>query len=219
VTQHVTSTATTRLLSLCALALLSAEDARADGIALLPRGWNGPDLTLYAGPSFGGAGAIVPRRDPADCIRCSVAGTGDVMEAREPRLATVALGLAGSEGRLRGGGELFSVLGLAGGDTTGYSGAVTYAGLDLGAAFAQAGLGLGGYWGGERSESGLGLLAGTAHAQIGVRVMRQLVLLGRCDLLVNGDAIAPVGSVGLQWIPGERTHSTRGPASSSFSPE
>lgn len=117
-------------------------------------------------------------------------------------LAVLAVGMAGSEGPLRGGAEVVSLLGALGETPSGYTALVTYAGGDFGGGFAQLGLGLGGLWGGDRA--GLDRVAGIVRGELGARLSDGVALVVRGDLLLGSELVSPIASVGLQWIPGER---------------
>ncbi len=177
------------------------------GVAALavspPAAWAEPQLVVVAGTSHGGDRQLAPRASsPPTCATCFAAGGGaPIMDrASDPRLATVGLGLVGSEGIIRGGGELFTILGFGDAGTSGYSGVVTTVGLDNGRLFATGGLGMGSYWGGEH-DSALDAVAGCARAELGLRVHDAWMILGRGDLLVNSTSVSPVVTLGLEWVP------------------
>jgi hypothetical protein len=160
------------------------------------------DVVVYAGVGSGGAamgddtGTPAPEPTCSGCERRSL----EVPPARrdeDDRIGVFAIGLAGTEGRVRGGVEVISTLRFDD-RAAGHTALVTSAGLDRGRAFAMAGLGVGAYWGDARA---LGRLAGNAHAALGIRLSRRVVLLGRADVLINDELALPLFSVGLQWAP------------------
>lgn len=161
-----------------------------------------PRFVVVAGTSHGGDQQLAPRANHTpSCATCFAAGGGVPMDrASDPRLATVGLGLVGNEGRIRGGGELFTILGFGDAGTSGYSGVVTTVGVDSGRLFATGGLGLGSYWGGQH-DSFTSALAGNARAELGLRVHDAWMILGRGDLLVNSTSVSPVVTLGLEWVP------------------
>lgn len=170
----------------------------------------GPSWFVTGGP--GVARSADPLAPDVDTTRAPISAEVEPVDA-EPgeraRVLMLGVGVAGSEGRIRGGAELLSLVGRRGDATSGYTGLVTYAGGDLGAGFVQTGLGLGSFWGGERR--GLDRLAGAAHGEIGVRLGGQLAVLVRGDLLVGRELVAPIASVGLQWAPGGGLEAPRPP--------
>lgn len=166
-----------------------------------------PEIMVFAGASHssGGDNLVPPSGvDPA-CRGCLRSGEfpGEMTETPDdPRLATFGLGLVGSEGRARGGGEIATVIGF-GDRTAGFTSVVTYAGVDQGRVYTVAGLGFGTYWGAGRFGT-FDALAGDVRAELGVRLTRKWIVLGRGDLIMNSDAVSPVASLGLQWIPKAR---------------
>jgi len=156
-----------------------------------------PQLVLIAGTSRGGDAQLLP--GPAPCPACFSGGLEQPVIPGDGQLATLGLGLIGTEGLARGGGELFTILGM-GERTTGYSGLVTYAGLDQGVVFVQAGLGVGTYWGDGRAGT-LAAVAGDARAEIGLRLHRRWLMVSRGDYLLNDISSTTVGTLALQYIP------------------
>jgi hypothetical protein len=162
-----------------------------------------PRLTLVAGSSHGGDGQLVPVTSThSGCDRCAFIG-GSSMPAtnEEAQLATLAVGLVGTEGRVRGGGELFTILGIGNERTSGYTSVVTYAGLDSGRVFAHGGLGVGSYWGAEHATR-FQALAGNVRGEVGVHVHPSWIVVGRGDVIVNTTSASPVLTLALAWIPG-----------------
>lgn len=162
---------------------------------------DGPDYVVFFGSSHG-AGAQLDASAPAedDTLRAGEIPMSETATSDGTSLAMLGLGLVGSEGTIRAGGEVFTLLGVSG-DASGYTSAVTFAGLDNGRAFTQGGLGIGTYWGADRIGT-LAAIAGNAHAQVGIRITRQFIALGRGDLIVNSVGVSSVATFGLQWIPG-----------------
>ncbi len=166
--------------------------------ASAPRASADPQLVLMAGTSRGGDAQLLPGT-VTPCPACLGAGIEPPTTAGDGQLATLALGLIGTEGLVRGGGELFTILGL-GERTTGYAGLVTYAGFDQGRLFAHAGLGIGSYWGDGRAGT-LAAVAGDARAEIGLRLHARWLAVGRADYLLNDISATTVGTLAVQYIP------------------
>jgi hypothetical protein len=160
----------------------------------------GPRAVIVAGTSRGGDRQLLPRPAPVACGACFSGAAPQPEATQEGQLATLGVGLVGSEGRARGGGELFTILGMTERATRGYTGVVTYGGFDQGRLFAHAGLGLGSYWGDGRAGT-LAALAGDARAEAGVRLHPQWLVVGRADFLLNAVSGATVGTLALQFIP------------------
>lgn len=168
----------------------SASPARADA-----------EWIVVAGTSHGGGPHLSGTGEAAPLGQRPVSGESvSTPSDREVRLATIAIGLAGSEGRVRGGGELMTVLGFAG-DTAGYTAFVTYAGVTGRRLFAQTGLGLGMLWGRPADDRGfVDRLAGDLRVEIGVNLHDQWMVVGRGDLIVGQAALEPVATLALQWM-------------------
>jgi hypothetical protein len=164
-----------------------------------------PRLTVVAGTSHGGDGQLVPvATSGTNCAGCAfLGGTGMPPTNTEAQLATVAVGIIGTEGRIRGGGELFTILGVGSDRTSGYTAVVTYAGLDSGRVFAHGGLGVGSYWGAEHATR-FDALAGNLRGEVGVHVHPSWIVVGRGDVIVNQTSASPVLTLALEWIPGAR---------------
>jgi hypothetical protein len=158
-----------------------------------------PQWVFMAGTSRGGDAQLLPRHT-SSCGVCFAGGSSQPMTPGEGALATVGVGLVGTEGRARGGGELFTILGMTADHTDGFSGVVTYGGLDHGRVFVQAGLGLGSYWGSGRAGT-LAAIAGDARAELGVRMHPQWLVVARGDLLMNTISASTVGTLALQFVP------------------
>jgi len=157
-----------------------------------------PQVVLVAGTSHGGDAQLAPPT-ASSCPACFAAGGEMPLPAPDVRLATLGVGVVGTEGRLRGGGELFTILGM-GERTTGFAGALTYAGVDHGRVFTHAGLGIGSYWGDGRAGT-LAAIAGVARAELGVRLHPQWLVVARGDYLLNDISASRIGTLALQWIP------------------
>ncbi|HUH05030.1 MAG TPA: hypothetical protein VML75_23695 [Kofleriaceae bacterium] len=165
-----------------------------------------PRLTVVAGTSRGGDGQLVPTSPSgSNCAGCAFLGGGTGMPATntEAQLATLAVGIIGTEGRIRGGGELFTILGVGSDRTSGYTAVVTYAGLDSGRVFTHGGLGVGSYWGAEHATR-FDALAGNLRGEVGLHVHPSWIVVGRGDLIVNQTSASPVLTLALEWIPGGR---------------
>lgn len=164
-----------------------------------------PRLTIVAGTSHGGDGQLVPvSASSSNCAGCAFLGSGGMPATNtEAQLATLAVGMIGTEGRVRGGGELFTILGVGSDRTSGYTAVVTYAGLDSGRVFTHAGLGLGTYWGAEHATR-FDALAGNLRGEVGVHVHPSWIVVGRGDMIVNQTSASPVLTLGLEWVPGGR---------------
>lgn len=166
----------------------------------------GADVFLFAGTGRGGDAQLHGERTPA-CELCPAAAGAVVDESDtgdgDPGLAVLSAGMVGTEGPFRGGGELETIISLSDGDTSGFSALVTYAGLDAGPLFVHGGLGIGRYWGGERA-GGVDDFAGTMRAELGVRLTDHWLIAGRADVISNAISTSPVGTIGIQWIPGAR---------------
>jgi hypothetical protein len=160
----------------------------------------GPAAVVLAGTSRGGDAQLLPRAEPASCGACFAGGPSPPATSGGGQLATLGVGLVGTEGRARGGAELFTILGMTEHTTDGFTGVVTYAGLDQGRVFAQGGLGLGSYWGHGRAGT-LDALAGDARGELGLRLHPQWLVVGRADFLLNSISGAAVGTLALQFIP------------------
>lgn len=163
---------------------------------------DGPDFMVYAGPSASPSSALVPPAS-ASCDQCAVVAPPTERPAQTSGgpMATVAIGLVGSEGYVHGGGEVFAILGFGDNRNSGYTGAVTYAGMETACWFARAGLGLGAYYGGDRGPGALDRLAGNALIQLGWRLTERVSLVPRLDIIVDDEATNPIGSIGLSWTP------------------
>jgi hypothetical protein len=158
-----------------------------------------PRLVLMAGTSRGGDAQLLPHHE-SSCGVCFAGGGSQPMTPAEGSLATLGLGVIGTEGRARGGAELFTILGMTQDHTDGFAGVVTYAGLDIGRVFAQTGLGVGSYWGSGRAGS-LAAVAGDARAELGVRMHPQWLVVARGDYILNDISASTVGTLALQFIP------------------
>jgi hypothetical protein len=166
----------------------------------------GADFFLFAGTGRGGDAQLHGQRTPG-CQLCpaaagAVVDEGDV-DGGYPGLAVISAGMVGTEGPFRGGGELETIFSLGDGDTSGFTAVVTYAGLHAGPLFVHGGLGIGRYWGGERA-GGVDDFAGTMRAELGVRLTDHWLIAGRADVIANTISTTPIGTIGIQWIPGAR---------------
>jgi hypothetical protein len=175
-------------------------------VALAAAGWPQQaradvDLVVFAGTSRGLDADRSGGFGPGACVGCA-ASQGPIVSDPDARVrqASFALALVGTEGRIRGGGEVTTHLGV-GDSAAGFTGVVTYAGADSGHVFAHVGLGAGSYWGDDRLGR-FSSLAGTARGELGVRLSRRWLVAARGDLLVNSRATTPVLSFGLQFVPG-----------------
>lgn len=191
---------------------LGATDARADGADLWAIGLEPTDARadffLFAGTGRGGDAQLHGSRDrAAGCQLCPAAAGAVVPDDGDDEIgdstAMLSAGMVGSDGPFRGGGELSTILGLGGDRTSGFTAVLTYAGLDSGRLFVHGGLGVGRYWGGERA-GGIDDFAGTARVELGLRLTDHWLVAGRGDLLTNSISTSPVGTIGVQWIPGAR---------------
>jgi hypothetical protein len=171
------------------------------------------DYMVFAGSSHGpNTAQLTPGSSPS-CTTCpaSVSGVPMTTDAVAPNLAMLGVGMVGSEGRKRGGGELFTILGLGNEQTTGYTSFVTYGGLDYDRVFAQIGLGLGRYWGVQR-DGFMSSFAGNARAELGVRLTPRWIVVGRTDIIANNTEVSPFVTLGLQFLPYARVEDVRAPA-------
>lgn len=158
-----------------------------------------PDVFVFGGPSVttSTSSSLAPAKEVELCRRC--AGDPESAGSASARaLVMLGIGIVGTEGRLRGGVELLSFV-TASEPISGYSAVATYAGVDLGRAFLQSGLGIGRYWG-PRAEDG-DRIAGIAHVELGVRLLPGFSVLARGDLLLAREETSLVGTLGLQWVP------------------
>lgn len=117
----------------------------------------------------------------------------------EPTLATLAFSLGGTQGRIRGGIEVFATL-SATGRTSGYGALVTYVGFELGRFYAVGGFGWGSYFGGLHT-SRLSAMAGVGRAELGVALAQGFAIALRSDLLANNLSSTRTASLGLSWTP------------------
>jgi hypothetical protein len=150
---------------------------------------------LFAGLSSGGIERV--RFAYNDCTNCKTEVIPQPMA--DVSFYTFAFGFTGSEGLLRGGGEVVSMIGSGNDHTGGYAGVVTYAGFESGRVLAQAGFGLGLPWITDGDSLGVNV-DGNIHVRLGARLREDLVLLTRGDLL-RWSRLGQVVTVGLQWTP------------------
>lgn len=160
------------------------------------------DYVLFAGTSRGANTDQLTAIHTPSCTTCPASATGVPMTIPEqaPSLAMLGVGLVGAEGYKRGGGEIFTILGLGNQQTTGYTSFTTFAGVTGERLFAQVGLGLGKYWGGVHT-SLLASFAGNARAEIGVHLTERWIVVGRGDIVANNHEVSPFLTLGLQFLP------------------
>ena len=178
--------ATRALCLLCALTCLALPATAAAESA---------QMQFFAGFSGGGIDRVRFAYD--DCTNCKTEVTTEPMT--DVSFYTFAFGWVGGEGRVRGGGEIVSMIGSGDDHTGGYAGVVTYAGFESGHVIAQAGFGLGVPWITDGDHLGVNV-DGNIHLRLGARLHDNLVLITRGDLL-RWSRLGQVVTVGLQWTP------------------
>jgi hypothetical protein len=178
-----------------------------------------PDWFITGGPGVGRTSALILPGDAGS--RAPTSAEPGVFEPTpagadgRARLLMLGVGMAGTEGSIRGSAEIMTLVGRRADAISGYTAVVTYAGADFDIGFVMSGLGIGSYWGGDRR--GLDRIAGTAHGELGVRLSRRVAVVIRGDLLLGSEIVNPVAVLGLQWAPGEPARRPPPPRASSLS--
>lgn len=161
--------------------------------------WDGEaKFFVFGGPSVSASDTLEAPR--FDCALCETSGNRGSDSANTNPLVSLGAGLVGTEGRLRGGAEVLTIM-AAGRSTVGYTGFLTYGGVDSGRLFVQTGLGIGAYWG-ARNDPETSRIAGIAHAELGLRLTDGFSVLARGDFLLGRETSNAIGTLGLQWVPG-----------------
>lgn len=159
-----------------------------------------PLLTLFVGSGHGADAQLHPALPPIHCYDCKPLAVPRYSTMQAPSLATVGVGYAGTSGWVRGGIEAFTVLAVGSENTSAYTGAVTFAGIDQGWVYAVAGLGLAKFIGTLHRDT-LSSFALNGRAELGVHLMRGWSVSVRTDVIYNDISSSRVVTFGLGWTP------------------